>query len=123
MEVPQESTRGPIRSVHQGQGRIPRSIEPPLVSPHQVFHHIILFVLAQQEDSLDRLDTAFSYQATDKARTDALAQDPSPDDPLLTGRQACSLLLEPREEVVEVLDDLHPLLGVEVDSDAILRFQ
>src|SRR4051812_40235548 len=98
MEVPHGSTREPNRSFRQGQGRIPRPIEPPLVSPHQVFQHITLFMLAHQEGRLDRLDPAFPHQATDKARTDALAQDPSPDGFLLTRRQVCAPLPESREE-------------------------
>src|SRR5262249_9547198 len=123
MEVPHESTRELIQSFRQSQGRIPWSKETPFVSPHQVFQHITLFVLAQQEGSLDRLDPGFSYQSTDKARTDALAQDPSPDGFLLTRRQVCAPLPESCEQVVELLDDLHALVRVEVDADAVLRFQ
>src|SRR4051812_42541519 len=55
------STGGePAGSAHQGEGRIPRSVEPPLVPPQQILQEISLVVLAQEEGGPDRLVPAFS---------------------------------------------------------------
>src|SRR5271157_5308739 len=112
-----------LPSIHDREGRIPRSVEPPLVPPQQILEHVVLLLLFQQEGGCDRLAAVFLCQAADETRTERLARHPSPYRHFLAPCQSAALLLQPREDVVEVRHDLHPLVGVEIHPDSVLRLQ
>src|SRR4051812_18975859 len=57
-------------SFRDGQGRIPRPVEPPLVPPQQVVQGVVLGMSLQPECSPDRLAAEFLRQAADEARTE-----------------------------------------------------